>query len=304
MKESLAIEAPAKVNLYLRIVGRREDGYHLLSSLMQKIALCDTLELVRTQEPGIRLHCSGNDNLPGDEKNIVYRAAELFFCELGNDLAGHPGIRIDLRKKIPVAAGLGGGSSDAAAVLVGLDRMFKTDCGQARLAKMALRLGADVPLFIYKWPAAWATGIGECLSPAEGLKDGWLLLVNPDFPVSTKWVYENFALTAKEKKINLKNSHCNTDYCQSSPFAQRPFHPDDLLNDLEQITALHHREINEIKEQLCQAGATGSLMSGSGPTVFGIFSDDRLDKALLCRDQFLRKYKQVYLVRPLGSRNS
>ncbi len=300
MVSQVTLQAPAKVNLYLKVLGRRDDGYHLLATLMQKIALCDTIEIRKTGEAGVRLSCPGSA-LPTDQDNIVYKAASLFFQELDNLLPENGGVAITLNKKIPVAAGLGGGSSDAAAVLCGLDTIFATRCSRAELAAMGERLGADVPLFVYDWPVAWATGIGECLTPAPGLTDGWMLLVNPGFPVSTKWVYENFALTSNEKKINLKNSHCNGEQGESSPIAGAPFQAGDLYNDLERVTIQRYPEIGVLKKQLREAGATGVLMSGSGPTVFGIFMENDLDKAQRCRDQFLKTYRQVYLVRPLAT---
>jgi len=303
MVSQVTLQAPAKVNLYLKVLGQRDDGYHHLASLMQKIALCDTLVIRKAETNGVELRCPGS-KLPTDHGNIVHRAASMFFREFENHLPENAGVAITLKKEIPVAAGLGGGSSDAAAVLRGLDVIFATRCDSADLAAMAERLGADVPLFVYDWPVAWATGIGECLSPANGLDGGWILLVNPGFPVSTKWVYDNLALTSKEKKINLKNSHCNSEQGESNPFLRRPFQADDLYNDLEQVTMQRYPEIGELKKQLRLSGAAGVLMSGSGPTVFGIFREKDLDKAQRCRDQFQKTYRQVYLVRPLAKKEA
>jgi len=303
MADKLAISAPAKVNLYLKVLGRRADGYHLLATLMQKIDLCDTVTISRSDAPGVRLSCQNSD-LPENEENIVYRAAELFCREFPDAVPENTGVAIVLRKKIPIAAGLGGGSSDAAAVLRGMDQLLSTECSTRQLAALGLRLGADVPLFVHDWPVAWATGIGEQLTPARGLEHGWLLLVNPDFPVSTKWVYENLALTAKEKKINLQNSHSNVDQGASNPFLHRPFSPDDLYNDLEQVTVQRFQEIDRIKKQLLQDGAAGALMSGSGPTVFGIFREQDQELARQSLKNFLKAYNQVYLVRPLANGNS
>ncbi len=303
MVSQVTLQAPAKINLYLKVLGRRDDGYHLLASLMQKIALCDTLEIRKTDTAGVELSCPGSD-LPTGQGNIVHKAASLFFQEVKSRLPENVGVAITLKKEIPVAAGLGGGSSDAAAVLRGLDAIFSTRCSSVDLAAMAERLGADVPLFVYDWPVAWATGIGECLSPANGLDRGWILLVNPGFPVSTKWVYDNLALTSKEKKINLKNSHCNSEQGGSNPFLRRPFQADDLYNDLEQVTMPRYLEIGVLKNQLRLSGAAGVLMSGSGPTVFGIFREKDLVKAQRCRDQFKKTYRQVYLVRPLEKKEA
>jgi len=295
-RTGIYIEAPAKINLYLRVLGRRSDGYHQLATLMQKLALYDRLEL-EPVEGGVSLECP-DSNLPVNEENIVLRAALLFRSSLQDRLPDNFGLRIILRKNIPVAAGLGGGSSDAAAVLTGLDRLFRTGCSRHELAMLGLQLGADVPFFIYDWPVAWATGIGEQLTAAQGLEDGTVLLVNPGFPVSTKWVYENLPLTLKEKDFNLTDSRSQGDDCQvKNPFRQSFFRSRDVLNDLELVTEGSFKEISLIKEQLLAAGADSALMSGSGPTVFGIFS--KVEKAQTCYLEMLKRYSRTFLVSPL-----
>ncbi|MCI5211267.1 MAG: 4-(cytidine 5'-diphospho)-2-C-methyl-D-erythritol kinase, partial [Candidatus Electrothrix sp. ATG2] len=152
----LSLQAPAKINLSLKIFGKREDGYHELETLMQKISLYDEIELSLSETPGVRIRCPNTD-LPEGNDNIAIRAAQLFLKETDNSTQG---INIVLRKNIPIAAGLGGGSSDAAAVLNGLDQLLKTGCSAKQRAEMGVRIGADVPLFIYDYPAALATGIG------------------------------------------------------------------------------------------------------------------------------------------------
>ncbi|MCF6187369.1 MAG: 4-(cytidine 5'-diphospho)-2-C-methyl-D-erythritol kinase, partial [Desulfobulbaceae bacterium] len=212
-RKGIYIKAPAKINLYLRVIGRRPDGYHLLATLMQKLSLYDRLEIEKTAGCEVNLECPDSD-LPVNDENIVLRAALLFHSSLQDRLPDNFGVRIILRKKIPVAAGLGGGSSDAAAMLIGLDRLFRTGCSKQELARLGLQLGADVPFFIYDRPVAWATGIGEELTEAQGLEDGSVLLVNPGFPVSTKWVYENLPLTLKQKDFNLTDTHSHSDDCR------------------------------------------------------------------------------------------
>lgn len=296
--ESLHLLAPAKINLYLRVTGRRHDGYHLLATLMQKVSLYDKLLIERVSE-GVTLQCPNSD-LPVDGKNIALRAAHLFFSTLRERLPDTYGVRITLEKKIPVAAGLGGGSSDAATVLVGLDKLFRTGCSKPELADMGVQLGADVPFFVYDWPAAWATGIGDELSSAPGLDDVAIIVANPGFPVSTKWVYENLPLTLDEKKINLSNSQSDpSDIVSANPFTLGFFYSKDLRNDLERVTQASFKEVSIIKDKLRAAGAGGTLMSGSGPTVFGIFS--LADHAIAekgCR-QLRNTYKQTFLVAPL-----
>ena len=258
----IKLKAPAKINLYLAIKGKRADGYHDIESLMQKIDLADQIQL-RIGGQGIRLTCVGAD-LPTDEGNLAYRAADAFLRKTGRS-----GVDIFLEKKIPVAAGLGGGSSDAAAVLRGLNRLFAVDMADDELLALAKPLGADVPFFMYDWPAAWATGIGEKLTMAEPLADCHLVLVNPGLAVSTGWVYENFALTSGSNTFILARGRQSGD----SLSLWRPKMPEDLYNDLEAVTIPHYPEIEQIKNELRQDGAVGVLMSGSGPTVFGLFTD-------------------------------
>ena len=294
--QHLRLAAPAKINLYLKIIGRRQDGYHKLNTLMQKLALYDRLELSLQLDSGIHLFCPGTD-LPEDERNIVHRAARLF-CEQTGTV--DQGIRIVLEKSIPVAAGLGGGSSDAAAVLLGLDRLLATGCTRDELAAMGLQLGADVPLFVHDMAAAWASGIGEKLEVAVPLAGCKVLLVNPGIGVSTKWAYETFALTSGEKNFNLSCSQNEqSEIDRSVPFCRRPIQPDELVNDLESVTAEKYSVINNIKQNLLAAGAVAAMMTGSGPTVFGLFSSERYEQARLCRQKLSKEYFQVYLVDPL-----
>ncbi|WP_417914915.1 4-(cytidine 5'-diphospho)-2-C-methyl-D-erythritol kinase [Candidatus Electronema sp. JM] len=295
---TLTFRAPAKINLYLKILGRRPDGYHELDTLMQKIALYDELELSLPDTPGIQLICQHAD-LPEDEGNIVFRAARLFLEQTGK---ADFGVRIVLRKRIPLAAGLGGGSSDAAAVLRGLNQLTGAGCTTEELAVMGLRLGADVPFFVQEHPAAWAGGIGERLEPAEPLRGCTVLLVNPGIAVSTKWAYETFsqtagriALTAAGKKFNLSNFSNES----GLPLRRRAFLPSDLLNDLERVTAEKHRVIGRLKARLLAAGAAGAMMSGSGSTVFGLFIAGTEAQAESCLRELQQEYGQAYLVAPL-----
>lgn len=264
---ALTITAPAKINLYLKVLGRRPDGYHDLESVMQKLALADELSM-RRQDGGISLECS-DPALPTGEDNLVWRAARLFL-----DYTGRPGgVRIRLEKRIPVAAGLGGGSSDAAAVLVGLNRLFVAGLSEEQLAGLGLKLGADVPFFVSPAAAALARGIGERLTPVAGLISGHLLLVNPGFAVSTRWVYENLALTSGGNPYILAPESGPLTNGNSDP-AALDFHvaaSSCFVNDLETVTVGRHPVIGEIKQALLDFGARIALMSGSGPTVFGYF---------------------------------
>lgn len=257
MNRTLHLKAPAKVNFRLDVLRRRPDGYHDLRMLMQRIDLCDELEISLLETPGITVSCDNSD-LPVDEGNIVWRAAAAM---LGRT-PGRMGISIRLTKKIPIAAGLGGGSSDAATTLTGLNSMLGLNLDEAELMKIGLELGADVPFFIFGKPAI-ATGIGEKLTALEVMTPLWLLLVNPGIHVSTAWVYRNLGLTTDKVADKIPVLYKSADDLCAI-----------LANDLEEVTQKKFPVILEIKEQLMAAGALGALMSGSGPTVFALFNEE------------------------------
>lgn len=252
--------APAKVNLYLRVLGKRQDGYHDIATLMQRISLYDEMEFSPRDE-GIVVKCPGT-TLPENSGNIVYKAAELLFSQ-----ASFPGgVEIKIGKRIPIAAGLGGGSSNAAATLITLNDMMGFNYSVQDLMGIGARLGADVPFFVLG-KTAWAFGIGDRLQVAENLPQLWFVLINPLFEVSTKMIYENLnlRLTTKEKKFKtLKSKLCTVESVVRM-----------LRNDLEKVTISQHPVVGKLKELLMAYGALGSMMSGSGPTVFGIFADEK-----------------------------
>ncbi len=248
--------SPAKVNLHLSVLRKRPDGYHDLKTLLQRISLFDELTF-RPLPTGIVIR-GDEDKIPLGKENIVYRSVEKLFHATGY----RGGVEIGIEKNIPVAAGLGGGSSNAACTLVALDEMFDFCLGKERLMRLASGLGADVPFFIFE-KTAWAEGIGDILTEAQHVPSFWFVLVNPGFSVSTKEVYENLNLGLTKKNINYRIRT-----------AQRGDWLTLLQNDLEEVTAGRHREIGEIKQGLLREGAEGALMSGSGPTVFGLFEDE------------------------------
>jgi 4-diphosphocytidyl-2-C-methyl-D-erythritol kinase len=298
-ESTVVLSAPAKINLYLKVTGRRPDGFHCLETLMQKIDLADGI-ILRKRSGGIKLACPGS-GLPEDERNIVHRAAGLFFATLSGRLADRqPGAEITLNKSIPVAAGLGGGSSDAGTTLLGLDQLYATSCTVDELLMMAVKLGADVPQFIVHWPAVWATGIGDELQPARSLEEWKILLVNPGMPVATGWVYEKFALTAGKNPNNLKNSQNESVTKEGGRpvFTQRPILPHELENDLEVVTAARYPVIHSLKERLLAGGASAAMMSGSGPTVFGLFPRSGEGRAEDCYAELKKEYGNTYLVDP------
>ena len=296
--ECLSVRAPAKINLFLRVTGRRADGYHTLQTRMQKVGLFDLLKVQRGGE-GVRLHCVGAD-LPENADNLVHRAASLFLETVaqrrGRTLGG---VKISLTKNIPIAAGLGGGSSDAAAALKALNSLFEAGLTAGELAAMGLELGADVPFFLADTPAALAVGIGEILTPVAPLSGCFVLLVNPGFSVSTRWVYQTFALTKEEKTTIFKNFRESADPAVRLGLSVTVKGlPAALENDLETVTITRYPEIGRIKEELLAHGAVAALMSGSGPTVFALFSDQQA--AETCRVLFARRFGQTYLVPPFA----
>jgi 4-diphosphocytidyl-2-C-methyl-D-erythritol kinase len=262
----LDIAAPAKINLYLRVVARRPDGYHEIESLFCPVGLYDHLRLSPVCGGGVEIHCDA-DQVPSDATNLAHRAATLFFSTLAE--TGHrppnPGVHIDLHKQIPVGAGLGGGSSDAAAVLRGLNQLHGAPFDKDRLRSLARHLGADCPFFVEARPA-FATGLGEKLRPVLNLPEYQVIIIYPGLHISTAEVYKklNLRLTKGQKKINY--SHFT-----GPNFDVRRY----LLNDLETVTAGAHPEIDAAKSLLHQNGALGALMSGSGSCVFGLFAAEQ-----------------------------
>lgn len=252
----VVVEAPAKLNIHLSITGRRPDGYHELLSIMVPVSLVDRIEVAAGPEKRIRLSYSGKA-VPEDETNLVWKAARTFMFRAGI----RQGASIHLHKEIPVAAGMGGGSSDAAAVLMALNEIWPGRLEAADIFGAAVELGADVPFFLSAVPSL-ARGIGEDLESLDYWPDLWYVIIRPALEVSTAWVYEQveMGLTRPEKGyiFNILN--------------QNSFSVSDLLeNDLEHVTEPRFPVVTRIKRAMLEAGAEGSLMTGSGPTVFGVF---------------------------------
>jgi 4-diphosphocytidyl-2-C-methyl-D-erythritol kinase len=248
--------SPAKVNLHLKVLRKREDGYHDLATQMQRISLCDLMTF-KPIDRGISLRCPGNPLLE-DKQNIVFRAAEMIIQKT----AWPNGIEITLEKHIPIAAGLGGGSSNAATTLLTLNEMMNRPLDKIALMQLGVKLGADVPFFIYERPA-WAFGIGDQLQESSP-PPLFFLLLNPGFELSTKTVYEklNFALTKEPIHYSIPRFLDVRDVIKG------------LHNDLEKVSVRLYPVIGKLKRLLLSHGALGALMSGSGPTVFGVFQNE------------------------------
>lgn len=252
----LTLEAPAKVNLFLRIAGRRADGMHELVTLMQPLTLADRLT-VRLGGQGLSLTCD-RPELAGPD-NLVLRAARAYFAALGR-----PGrASFHLQKNIPVAAGLGGGSSDAAATLTALNALCDGALTPLELVRLAAGLGADVPFFL-AGVTALCSGIGELVRPMEDFPLLDYVLVNPGIPVSTAWVYAEYDSA-------WTTGHGSTKI--SRPIRRSLTWQQALVNDLEPVTLGAHPVLGELKAELVREGALAAMMSGSGPTLFGVFAD-------------------------------
>lgn len=282
----MKILSPAKINLFLHVRGKRPDGYHELFSLMCCITLFDEILLRIDTGNSIQLACS-HPGVPSDATNLAYRAARLFQEKLGSSR----GIDIRLTKNIPVAAGLGGGSGNAASVLLALNTVCGNPFSRARLMEMGLALGADVPFFIFQKPAI-ATGIGDILDHFRGELPYHFLLLYPEISVSTAEIYQNLNLTLTKDEKKPTSTHLKLTRFD-------PAHH--LTNDLETVTANKYPEIGMLKEKLLANGAIGALMSGSGPTVFGLFNDIDTAKsakqALSCDTEL--KDIQLFLANPI-----
>ena len=266
--------APAKLNLRLKITGRRPDGYHNLVSIMAPVSLYDRIELQITSRNLITISCEGF-SAPADKENLACRAAQAFFAKTGID----HGLSIKLTKNIPVAAGLGGGSSDAACVLKALNQIWSCPLSAKELAELALGLGADVPFFLTEKPCI-VRGIGEILEPIEKWPKLWYIIVTPPIRVSTAWVYGNLNWSPLEGTGELELTKDEYQFIIVN-LKKKVFVIARVLdNDLERVTASHFPVIEDIKKTLMDSGSDGVLMSGSGPSVFGVFgSKDRARQA-------------------------
>lgn len=273
--ETISVEAHAKINLSLDVLKKREDGYHEVRMIMQTLKLCDEIRLQKLPEgAGIRLlPWEGEEDserlrgIPMDEKNLMYRAAALLKEHCGLET----GVELRLRKRIPAAAGLAGGSADAAAVLSGMNELFDLHLSLGELQKLGASLGADIP-YCLLGGTALAEGIGERLTPLPPAPGCRVLLVKPEAGVSTKEVYE--ALRVSERP---KEAHPDIDgvlsALQGKNFKKLSAR---MGNILELVTEPMVPQIPKIKEAMKELGAMGALMSGSGPTVFGLFTDGAL----------------------------
>ncbi len=280
----MLVKAYAKINLSLDVLGKREDGYHILKMIMQTIDLYDLLDIKRASK-GINISCN-KSYVPIDEKNLAYKAADLFM----KTYYIHEGIDIHIKKCIPVAAGLAGGSTDAAAVLKVMRNIYMPNTSDEDIMKIGLQIGADVPYCI-NGGTALCEGIGEKITKLNNFKNHVLIIVKPPFGVSTKEVYKNL-------DINRIKKHPDTELLLSS------IENDDLntlarnmKNVLENVTLNKHTILKNIKKEMINMGSIGTLMSGSGPTVFAFFND--MLRAQICYDRMKKKYRETFITRTI-----
>ncbi|MCQ4923978.1 4-(cytidine 5'-diphospho)-2-C-methyl-D-erythritol kinase [Tissierella carlieri] len=275
MKE-IVLESYGKINLGLDVLYKREDGYHEINTIMQQISLSDTL-IMREIKEDIELDCN-NKELPLDSTNLVYRAWKKMQEKTGIN----KGIQINIHKKIPIAAGLAGGSANAAAVLKGLNQLWGLNLSEEELREIGIEIGADVPYCIMGGTAL-AEGIGERLTKIKSFKDKDILLVNPGIGVSTTEVYGNLRLN-KELRMDVEKIISSIERDDIKSVA------DNITNVMEEVVMEKNPIISEIKKDMVSYGALGALMSGSGPTVFGLFDD--MDKLKFCKKILTEKYSK------------
>lgn len=281
--DDISLKALAKINLGLDVVRRREDGYHEVRMIMQTIHLYDRLKITKMKTPGIEIH-SNLPFLPVNENNLVYKAGKLLMDEFGI----LEGVRVDLLKRIPVAAGMAGGSSDAAAMLYGMNQLFGLKLSRQALMERGVTIGADVPYCLMRGTAL-AEGIGEKLKQLPPMVKCPVLIAKPQISVSTKFVYQNLKLdehTVHPDIDRLIQDIRNKDLQAAAR---------DMGNVLETVTIPNYPVIAQIKEQMMHSGAVNSMMSGSGPTVFGLFENEKQAKKAYDDMKQTGLAKQLYL---------
>lgn len=276
--DELVLDAFGKINLALDVLYKRDDGYHEINTIMQQIGLKDTV-ILKNRSEGIRIFCDDN-RIPTDERNLVYKAWE----KIVEKTKEKRGVEIIIKKRIPLAAGLAGGSTDAAAVLKGLNILWDLNIPQVELMELGREIGADVP-FCILGGTAQAGGIGERLKSLKSFSNKLILLANIGVEVSTPYVYKNLNLKDKKAPLDIDKIVKYIEEDNLKAVAKN------MANILEDVVLKKYPVIGDIKEEMLKEGALGSLMSGSGPTVFGIFDDEH--KLIRCKEKLEKKVKVV-----------
>ena len=285
----MRLQAFAKINLGLDVLGKREDGYHEVRMIMQTIRMYDQLDMRKSVEPGIHL-TTNKKYIPVDENNLVWRAAKLMMdtCEIIE------GVSIHLHKVIPVAAGMAGGSSDAAATLVGMNRLFHCGLSKEKLMELGVQIGADVPYCVLRGTAL-AEGIGEKLTVLPPMPDCWILIGKPGISVSTKYVYTTLDLNTDTVHPDIDGMKKALEDGNLYGITER------MGNVLQDVTIPAYPEVERIKEQMKTLGAMNAMMSGSGPTVFGIFDNEEKAQEACQKLWESGSCQQVFLTVPFNN---
>lgn len=285
----MKLRALAKINLGLDVTGKREDGYHEVRMVMQTIQMYDQLEIKESKEPGIRL-TTNLPFLPCNDGNLVYKAAKILMDEF--DI--RQGVDMNLTKFIPVAAGMAGGSSDAAAALVGINRMFQLGLTKRQLMERGVQIGADVPYCVLRGTAL-AEGIGEKLTVLPPMPDCWILIGKPGISVSTKYVYTTLDLNTDTVHPDIDGMKKALEDGNLYGITER------MGNVLQDVTIPAYPEVERIKEQMKTLGAVNAMMSGSGPTVFGIFDNEEKAQKACQKLRESGSCQQVFLTVPFNN---
>lgn len=281
--DSFAIEANAKINLGLDVLRRRADGYHEVKMIMQTVGISDRLEFAKLSDDCIRISTNRRE-LPVGPQNLIYKAARLVkdTCQIAE------GISVKLEKNIPVAAGMAGGSADAAATIHGMDRLFDLQLSLEEKQKLGVQIGADVP-YCLMGGTALAEGIGEALTALPAVPDAYLVVAKPDIDVSTAFVYKNLHADRLRRHPDIDGMVESIKKGELSGITAR------MENVLETVTIAHYPVIAQMKEFLKEQGALNALMSGSGPTVFGVFEKEETARAAYEAMRQRKFTEQVYL---------
>lgn len=285
----MRLQAFAKINLGLDVLGKREDGYHEIRMIMQTIRMYDQLDMRKSVEPGIHL-TTNKKYIPVDENNLVWRAAKLMMDTCGII----EGVSIHLHKVIPVAAGMAGGSSDAAATLVGMNRLFHCGLSKEKLMELGVQIGADVPYCVLRGTAL-AEGIGEKLTVLPPMPDCWILIGKPGISVSTKYVYTTLDLNTDTVHPDIDGMKKALEDGNLYGITER------MGNVLQDVTIPAYPEVERIKEQMKTLGAVNAMMSGSGPTVFGIFDNEEKAQEACQKLRESGSCQQVFLTVPFNN---
>ena len=283
--KSIKLDAYGKINLGLDVLGKRDDGYHDLDMIMQSVDLCDKITITKNDSGEITVK-SNTGKIPNDESNLAYKAAKLLVDEFNIE----KGVEIEIEKNIPISGGMAGGSTDCASVLKGMNKLFKLKLSEQDLMDRGVKLGADVP-FCIMGKTARAEGIGEILTPIPNKLKGYIVLAKPPISVSTGFVY------GRIDEVEVKNKPDTEAMIEAIKENDLQALADSICNVLEEVTIPDYPIVQEIKDKMINKGALNAMMTGSGPTVFGLFDDETKATAAVDELKESRILEQLYLAK-------